>query len=135
MHHNCSITVSSIGQASVNPGAYLLSPNCFLPALGVPVANPRCPMALHRVEVCVLPNHLELLQHKHGKTTTSPIKNTAGPPMWRRQNQPPDAHLVDEVHGGREEHHDPARRLPSARTEDVLPREHDGDHGFPGAGV
>lgn len=42
---------------------------------------------------------------------------------------------MDEVHGGREEHHDPARGLPSARAADVLPRQHDGDHGLPGAGV
>jgi hypothetical protein len=45
------------------------------------------------------------------------------------------SHLMDEVHGGREEHNDPARRLPNAHAADVLPREHDGDHGLPGPRV
>jgi len=52
-----------------------------------------------------------------------------------KTNGPPDAHLVDEVHGGREEHHDPARGVPGARAAGVLTRQHDGDHGLPGACV
>lgn len=68
----------------MNPGAYLLTANCFLPALGVPVANPRCPMALHRVEVCVLPNHLELLQHKHRKAPLPPSKTQPLPTTFPR---------------------------------------------------
>jgi hypothetical protein len=93
----------SAGAGSVNPGAYLISPNFLLPMIGAPFANPRCSRAHHHVEVSVLTNHLEL--------------------------------LMDEVHGGREEHHDPPRRLPGAHPACVLAREHDGDHGLPGPRV
>lgn len=122
----------------MNHGVYLLSPDCLLPLTSAPVSDPRCSMALHRVKVRVLSNDLELLRHKTQKRNRFPITNIASNPPHSRVEKtkgPPDAHLVDEVHGGREEHHDTARGLPSARAAGVFPRQHDGDHGLPGAGV
>jgi hypothetical protein len=91
-------------------------------------------MTLHHVEVRVLLNHPELLQEKHKNKTASRSETIACLHIPTRANKK-RPHLVDEVHGGREEHHDPARRLPSAHAAGVLPRKHDGDHGLPGPRV
>lgn len=125
----------SAGAGSVNPGAYLISPNFLLPMIGAPFANPRCSRAHHHVEVSVLTNHLELLQHKCRATSSRSEHIVHTPFVHMLMKKKRKSNLMDEVHGGREEHHDPPRRLPGAHPACVLAREHDGDHGLPGPRV
>lgn len=137
------MTVSQDIEKTCPRNTYLLTPDFLVPAVGTPVADPRSSVALRGVEVRVLPNHLELLQREPKQQPAIRVmaaanakrENGADVAVANQSLQSPEAHLVDEVHGGREEDDDPAGRLPGAHAAYVVAREQDGDHGLPGARV
>ncbi len=110
----------SAGAGSVNPGAYLISPNFLLPMIGAPFANPRCSRAHHHVEVSVLTNHLELLQHKC-RATSSRSEHIVHTPfvhmlMKKKKKKQPDGRGARWARGTPRSAAAPPRRAPGVRA-------------------